>query len=352
MDDPGYQTGEMYHVSFFGRWTTLMGMYIVNFFLSLVTFGIYSCWGRAKIRRYMCSQTELDGERFAYHGTGKELLLGMCKAALILLPIGGALLYFLPLHFAYAGTYAVVLVCIPYAMVSAMRYRLSRTSWRGIRFGFYGRAGEYYRLLLAGAVLTVLSFGVYIPYWRVRLRDFWLNNIAYGTLPLQYTGDGRELWKIYRPFWLLAFTAVALLVGAAVLSALHLLSPFAVPVMMLPAYLIYLGLMISWLWLVAAEQRYHWDNTYGAGAQFRYWITGGALMWRRFLYGLIMALTAGLAYPWVQVNQLEFFLSRLTLHGDLDLEAIEQAANTVGTGTAGEGVVDAMDIGGVDFGLG
>ena len=85
------------------------------------------------------SQTEFEGDRFAYHGTGKELLIGFLKAMLIFgLPV--SLLNVLP-ELLGAGMaikvlagillYLIVLVFIPFAMVGARRYRLSLTSWRG-----------------------------------------------------------------------------------------------------------------------------------------------------------------------------------------------------------------------------
>ena len=48
-------------------------MQIVNVCLTILTLGVYHFWGKAKVRRYLFSHTAFAGDRFAYHGTGKEL---------------------------------------------------------------------------------------------------------------------------------------------------------------------------------------------------------------------------------------------------------------------------------------
>src|ERR1051326_2924576 len=121
--------------TFHGRGGTLFGIHIVNVCLTLATVGVYTFWGKVRVRRYLLSQSDIDGDRFAYHGTGRELLLGFVKAALV--------------RDAWAAAGArivssiVFAIFVPVALVGARRYRLSRTSWRGIRFSFDGRAREY-----------------------------------------------------------------------------------------------------------------------------------------------------------------------------------------------------------------
>src|SRR5712691_10481567 len=68
---------------FHGVGGTLFGIHIVNVLLTLVTLGVYYFWAKTRVRQYLFGQTEIAGDRFAYHGNGKELLLGTLKAALI-----------------------------------------------------------------------------------------------------------------------------------------------------------------------------------------------------------------------------------------------------------------------------
>jgi uncharacterized membrane protein YjgN (DUF898 family) len=68
---------------FYGSGPALFGIQIANVLFSLLTLGVFHFWGKARVLRYLLSQTELDGDRFAYHGTGRELLFGFLKALLL-----------------------------------------------------------------------------------------------------------------------------------------------------------------------------------------------------------------------------------------------------------------------------
>ncbi|MGH7830199.1 MAG: DUF898 family protein, partial [Candidatus Binatia bacterium] len=49
---------EVRRLSFHGTGGSLFGIRIVNMFLILVTFGLYSFWAKVRVRRYLMSQTE------------------------------------------------------------------------------------------------------------------------------------------------------------------------------------------------------------------------------------------------------------------------------------------------------
>ncbi|MSO19219.1 MAG: DUF898 family protein [Acidobacteria bacterium] len=136
-------------LSFRGDGSTLFAIHLANIIFTICTLGIYYFWGKAKVRRYVYGQTELAGDRFDYHGTGKELMLGSFKAMLL---FGGTgLLYQLMLGassnpgiriLSMLLFYAMLALIIPIAIVGTKRFRLSRTSWRSISFSFRGHARE------------------------------------------------------------------------------------------------------------------------------------------------------------------------------------------------------------------
>src|SRR6266704_5624633 len=145
--------------SFHGSGGTLLGIHVVNVLLSLVTLGVYYFWAKTRVRRYLFSQTQFEADRFAYHGTAKELLLGFLKAFVVFLfPI----IVLLGVRDwpgvdanikGVAASLASILFFIftPVAVVGSRRYRLSRTSWRGIRFSFRGNAWHFIRIFINGS---------------------------------------------------------------------------------------------------------------------------------------------------------------------------------------------------------
>ena len=300
--------------SFHGSGGTLFRIWIVNALKTIITLGIYRFWAKTNIRRYFASETEFEGDRFAYHGTGTELLVGAVKAAMVF-AVPFALLNVIPrLRFGTPVTVAAVLfgavyilVLIPLAIVGSRRYRLSRTSWRGIRFSFRGPAGQFVRLFLAGSVLSVLTLGIYYPFFAARRQGFLVSHAYFGTARFGFDGQGRDLLKMYAWAVLLAYPT--------------------------------LGLYS--FWFQARQQRYLWGHTSFETARFRSTVTGGALFRLRLVNALLLMGTLGLAAPWVSIRNLRFAFRYLALDGPLDLARIEQEAQAAtATGEALAGFLD------------
>ena len=192
----GAENAAAARLSFHGKGRELFGIYLINIFLSLVTLGIYYFWGKVKIRNYLFSHTEFWQERFVYHGTGKELLVGFLKALV---------LFFIPLYALNAApalletglvfqavatglTYGIVMVFVPLAMVGARRYRLSRTSWRGIRFSFRGQAWDFIKIFGLGSILSTITLGLYFPFFDAKRYDFMVSHSYFGNQKFSFDG--------------------------------------------------------------------------------------------------------------------------------------------------------------------
>ncbi len=292
-------------------------MHVVNVLLILVTLGIYYFWGTTRIRRYIFGQSEFDGDRFAYHGTARELMLGFAKAFVVFfVPIGLLTVVrdVLDVAPAIKGVAALLisllfLMFIPVAMVGARRYRLSRISWRGIRFSFRGRVIEFVRIFIKGWFLVGLTFGLYHPFFLTRRQAFMIGNSYFGNERFGFEGRGREL---FGPFLL----AVLLTLPTAGLS---------------------------WFWFVARKRRFFWDHTTFGAARFSSTVTGSALLGLWLVNGLLLIVTLGLAWPWVRVRNIHFAFRYLDLEGPLDLERIRQQAQRASA--TGEGLAGFLDTG-------
>ncbi|MDH5643397.1 MAG: DUF898 family protein, partial [Gemmatimonadota bacterium] len=73
----------VYRTRFHGTGGSLFGIHLVNALLTIVTFGLYYYWAKVRVRCYLFSQAEFAGDRFAYHGNARELIIGAVKAALV-----------------------------------------------------------------------------------------------------------------------------------------------------------------------------------------------------------------------------------------------------------------------------
>jgi uncharacterized membrane protein YjgN (DUF898 family) len=309
-------------LSFNGSGGTLFGIYLLNTLLTLLTLGIYSFWGKTKVRSYLWSNTEIEQDCFVYHGTAKELMFGFFKAMLVFgipLTVLTMLPDFLePKEILGKGLRAfssiIVMLFIPVAMVGARRYRLSRTSWRGIRFSFRGKTGEFMKIFLGGGFLTVLSLGFYYPFYAVRRQRFMVENSYFGNHRFEFNGLGRDLLKPY-------------------LLALLLTLP---------------TLGLSWLWFLAKKQRYFWGSTHFDAIDFQSTVTGGRLLALHLTNFLLLIFTLGLAWSWIMVRKIRFAFAYLTLEGMVDPAMIRQEAQAASaTGDVLAGLMDA----GFDLGM-
>ena len=300
------------HVLFRGSGGALFGIHVVNALLILATLGIYYFWAKVRVRSYLWSQSEFEGDRFAYHGTGRELIIGFAKAALFFF-IPATLLNMLPELIGASPVTIIVTrmavsifaaIFIPIAIVGARRYRLSRTSWRGIRFSLRASTAEFARLWIRGWLLIPLTLGLYYPSFIVNQHRFLTSHSWFGSERFSFEGRGRDLL----PAW---FGAVLLFVPS-------------------------LGL--SWFWFSAKRQRYYAEHTRVAGARFRSTVTGGKLAWLTISTWIGLIGTVGLAWPWLTARRMRRTFEWLSLDGPLALDDITQQAqqvNATGEGLAG-----------------
>jgi uncharacterized membrane protein YjgN (DUF898 family) len=304
-----------HRLRFHGRASSLFGIHIVNVFFTLLTLGLYYFWAKARVRRYVFGQTEFDGDRFLFEGRGLEMLLGFVKAVVVFgLPLA-ALNYVPPfLEVGRAVTvatslaaYGLVLVLIPVARSGARRYRLSRTSWRGIRLSFRGRTLEFVRVFVGGALLSAITLGLYYPAFVVRNHGFLTRHSYVGGARFDFDGRGPDL--------LVDFLYAVLLT--------------------LPT----LGLV--WFWFVAAKRRYLWQHTRLGEARFQSTITGGRLLRLKLGNLALIVVTLGLGWPLASVRTARFLCRHIWLEGALDAAAIRQEIQTA-TAT-GEGLLGLFE---------
>jgi len=308
-------TDSAFRLSFIGRGGTLLGIYLLNMVGIVFTLGVYTFWAKVRVRRYLFGQLEVAEERLEYHGLGGELLRGALKAALVFgLPL--AVVRTLPTLIDIGVGGAVVTwilstlfiaLFLPVARVGARRYRLSRTSWRGIRFSFRGHAGPYLRIFLRGWCLTMLTLGIYYPVYAVRSHGYLVAHSTFGTAPFDFDGDGTDL--------LLDWVYALLLT--------------------LPTF----GFV--WFWFGARRTHYLWAHTTLAGARFEFPVTAGELMRLRLGNAALLLLSLGIAYPWTVVRNARFTCARLSLDGRLDVTAIRAAATEADA--TGEGILGLLE---------
>ncbi len=327
---------------FSGTGGSLFGMFTMNTLLTLLTFGVYSFWGRVKIRRYLHSQTRFAGARLAFHGTGGELFKGWMKAMAIFgipytaLNYAGALQSNAALQWGVNIVAGLLLLCfLPIAIVGSHRYRMSRTTWRGIYFSFRHSAKNFIILYLKGTLFSILTLGIYYPVFDNAKRAFLSSGTHFGSRAFGFTGEGKELGNIY--FKAFRVLILGLVTAEVVLLATSFLSGKVDPTHVIDiVFWTTVGIVSMvvpfvlgvWFWFQAARQRYMWSHTTFGSARFQATMTGRDLLELKLTNLILLVFTLGLAWPWVQTRNLQFLYYHVGLQGPLNLKQVVQEANT------------------------
>ncbi|WP_317900132.1 YjgN family protein [Aurantibacillus circumpalustris] len=189
-------------LKFNGDHSTLVGLRILNNVLKVITLGLYYPWARASVLQYMYGEAEYLETRFVFHGTGKEMFRGFIKALAIFLVLYGFLFFCIftkqPMMAVVGGIvfYIGILLLVPLAIHGSQRYRLSRTSWRGIHFGYRGDLKEFVKLFIGHGLLSMLTLGIYGPWFRVKMKEYIYGNMRFGNIEFKFTGKGGDLFLI------------------------------------------------------------------------------------------------------------------------------------------------------------
>jgi uncharacterized membrane protein YjgN (DUF898 family) len=212
-------------VTFHGSWTDFTKIAIPNVLLTLVTLGFYRFWATTREREYLWAQTRFIDEPLEWTGRGIELFIGFVMVFfLVIIPIvviqfvlQGMLLQGQPV---VAGILVFALFMLIFyltgvAYFRALRYRLSRTYWRGIRGGSddpgFTYGGSYIWKNIAAAIPLYLLY----PWASMSLWNERWNQMSFGPYRFESNADWKALMKRYLLFYLVPFLVF---VGAFVLG--------------------------------------------------------------------------------------------------------------------------------------
>jgi uncharacterized membrane protein YjgN (DUF898 family) len=297
-----------YTFNYTGKGSELALIMFKNIFLTIITLGIYAAWGKTNTRRYLWGNTTFLGDRGGYTGTGKELFLGLLKVmGLYLVTYAGLKIVSLFVH------PIVMLAAIPlYGYVVAqmiyggLRFRLGRTTWRGVHFGLdkTPQLTKDFMLLVAKyALITVFTLGLGFPLMVHEMRLFLTNKMRFGNGHFHYSGTREGLYKIY---------AKAL---------------FFIP----------LTLGVYFFWFQVEKLRYRLEHTHFQKAHFRTNLKGSKLFGFAVGSYFLTLFTLGLATPWVINKVHALIIQSIDLYGSINFEEIDNQGSVAGDEAADAG---------------
>lgn len=302
-------------LEFKGEGRTLFGLTIVNTILTLITLGLYYPWAKVKYLQYYYQNFYMSGDHFSFHGTGQEIFKGFIKAILFIVAIVALYFVFILIKLPMIGVLLYVigfLLIIPIAMHGTMRYRLAKTSWRSIHFGYRGNLTKLMKLYFKGLGLSIVTLGIYAYWFEMKFRSYLFDHIRFGNVKLGFKGNGLD-------FFLLNLKG---------------------------SILTTLTLGIYSFWYFAELFRFYYENTTAEHDGKTYTLSSDATAGEIFkLYAvnfLLIVFTLGLGYAWAQVRTMKFLAANITIPEDLNTDNVIQTEADFDDAT-GDSMFDFLD---------
>jgi uncharacterized membrane protein YjgN (DUF898 family) len=181
-------TGGEIRGDFAGTGGELLGQLLVGYLLTLITFGIYAPW-------FMCKFTNFIAQRVTFGPTAKGTVQFRFEGQ------GGQL--FVTFLVGYLLTMVTIGIYMPWFICKLTKFYLDNTTITtsdGSVYNprFQGAGGDLFVTFLVGYLLTMVTFGIYAPWFMCKLNKWFAERtklVSNGqeTGSLDFTGEGGAL---------------------------------------------------------------------------------------------------------------------------------------------------------------
>lgn len=348
---------------FDGSWQEFAKIALPNLLLTIVTLGIYRFWATTRERKYLWSHSRFVDERLEWTGTGKELFVGFLLVAAIL-GIPFTIIQFIAQGLIFRGMVewvgamtAVLFIGGFYltglARFRALRYRLSRTRWRGIRGGSDDQGFTYGLSYMWKTFVGYLPAGLMIPWSMTSLWNERMGKMSFGPTTFEAHADPGNVFARFLLFYL---APIIFFVGGIIAAATGALAGYGVGgeqgaaiggfAMILGLVLFfYIGLGLIAVAFYAKFYREVIGTTTWGDLTFSF--EASTMDWIKLLLGdaLLVVLTLGVGFVFLSYRHWKFFMTHMEAGGEILLDQLTQS--TTATSKHGEGLLDAFDIGAI-----
>ncbi|MCB0646518.1 MAG: DUF898 family protein [Saprospiraceae bacterium] len=334
---------------FYGAGSSFFGISLINGLLTILTLGLYRPWAITSIRKFLWDNTHIYDSNLKYHGKGIEIFRGFMLIYITLIIVFISSMASPAFYMVILGVVWIfgVLFLLPFAAFSAYRYRVTRTSWRGIFFSFDGSFKEYYigvvknMLLMAGGyIVLVLSFMMLNPilimvagilflglflfavtWYMVYTQTYLINHTRIGNHRLNFVGDISELLLI------------------------NIMAIFSFAIVFIPM-------------MLKMRTQFLVNNTSihspeGKVSRMAFTLSTGQAYSKYILNFLLTIFTGGLGGAWAYINILEMNLTNIAIESNFDPSELTQDYTRKANGEGlGEALGSSMETDfGIDLGL-
>ena len=347
-------------IEFKGTWREYLPIAATNALLFICTLGIYRFWAAARQRRYLWSRTRFMDDQLEWTGTGREMFFGFLIVIAVLAPFFLFFQFLFPalvargLTGAAAGIlfffYVALIYLGGFARFRALRYRLSRTWWHGIRGGSNNPGWRYGGEYLGRYALSALTLFIVFPWAATRLWNSRWNAMSFGPLEFRANLNAEGLmarWALLyiAPVGLMIAGGVAGVTAAVAAKGGTAPSAGVMTIALGLAALFYVAIPLLTLHWYAKYYRQAAALTSLGDLEFGFDAT--TLQWLGlFLGNLALAVvTLGFGITYWGYRNWAFMVRHMHVYGTVDLADLTQS--TTRSPREAEGFADAFDVGAI-----
>jgi uncharacterized membrane protein YjgN (DUF898 family) len=349
-------------VRFTGSWREYLPIAATNALLIVCTLGVYRFWASARQRRYLWSRTEFIDDSLEWTGTGKEMFLGFLIVIAVLAP------FFLFIQFLFPALvvrgkieaaggimflfYIALIYLGGFARFRALRFRLSRTYWHGIRGGSDDPGWNYGGEYLGRIALSAMSLFIVYPWAATRLWNSRWKAMSFGPLQFRANLNAQGLKGRWALVYVVPIAAVVL--GAALVFGILGLSdrdlgsgPMAGLGIIFVALILLFYVAIPLMTLNWYAKYYREAAAATSLGELEFGFDATTMQWLGlFLGNLALAVvTLGFGLTYWGYRNWAFMVRHLHVYGMIDVSDLTQS--TTHAPREAEGFADAFDIGAI-----
>ncbi|WP_432201454.1 YjgN family protein [Erythrobacter sp. W53] len=349
--------------AFEGTWQEFAPIAFTNLLLTIVTLGIYRFWATTRERQYLWSRSRFVDENLEWAGTGKELFFGFLIVAVVLLlpffvisqvaqalvlqgqeALGGIL---------FLATFVFIFYITGVARFRALRYRLSRTRWRGIRGGSDDQGFKFGLSYMWKTMAGYFTGGLLTPWAMVSLWNERWSKMSFGPHKFEAYAQSGEVLLRFLLFYLLPFLifiagGIAALLGAGAgygLGGEGGAMAGGVFGIVIAVLVFYLG-----LGLIAVAFYSKFYEVVVGGTQWKdlhFEFSASTKDWLMLFLGdiALVVFTLGIGYIFLSYRHWKFFMTHMEAGGEIVLDELTQSQTS--DSQTGEGLLDAFDVGAI-----
>ncbi|MES2400293.1 MAG: YjgN family protein [Pseudomonadota bacterium] len=369
-------------IRFTGSGSEYFRIWIVNLLLLMVTFGIYYPWAKVRRLRYFFGNTVVGGDPLDFHGEPLKILLGYFMMGILF-----SIYSTLGNVSALAGLtgFLAVAAIWPALLVSAMRFRMANTSWRGLRFGFRGSMGDAYHALIpmfvpgililaavtrvgdsknppgwffpAFGLIMLATLGV-IPWMLWKFKKYQHDHYAFASLQTSFTATAGSFYKVF--FRMLGVALLVIVLTGVLVAGAYFAMRGGAPspksgraAMALAAGVTPLLAMLALFvlakpYVIARFQNVIWSHTVNDSVRFSSDLRFGRVLLLTLKNWLLIVLTLGFYWPFAAVAMARLRLEAVSAETRDDPQLLVSQANAAEGAAAGDAGADLL---GLDIGL-